>query len=105
MKFYLNYSDKNLPHFFNQMIFQNNNQINRYETRINSQFYLPKIKHSFAKLCIRYSLASILNNAPAFITEKIKTHSLNRFTSYAKNYVIKNYSSVCAIENCYICRV
>ena len=105
MKFDHNYLNKNLPHFFNQMIFQNNNQIHRYETRINSQFHLPKIKHSFAKLCIRYSLPSILNNAPACITEKIKTHSLNGFTSYAKNYVIKNYSSVCAIENCYICRV
>ena len=70
MKFYHNYLNKNLPHFFNQMIFQNNNQIHRYETRINSQFHLPKIKHSFAKLCIRYSLPSILNNAPAYITEK-----------------------------------
>ena len=49
MKFYHNYLNKNLPHFFNQMIFQNNNQIHRYETRINSQFHLPKIKHSFAK--------------------------------------------------------
>ena len=49
MRFYHNYLNKNLPHFFNQMIFQNNNQIHRYETRINSQFHLPKIKHSFAK--------------------------------------------------------
>ena len=88
------------------MIFQNNNQIHRYKTRINSQFHLPKIKNSFAKLCIRSSLPSILNNAPACITEKFKTHILNGFTSYdAKNYVIKNYSSVCGIENCYICRV
>ena len=70
MKFYHNYLNKNLPHFFNQMIFQNNNQIHRYETRINSQFHFPKIKHSFAKLCIRYSLPSILNDAPACITEK-----------------------------------
>ena len=70
MKFYHNNLDKNLPHFFNQMIFQKNNQIQRYETRINSQFHLPKIKHPFAKLCTRYSLPSILNIAPAFITEK-----------------------------------
>ena len=25
--------------------------------------------------------------------KKIKTHSLNGFTSYAKNYIIKKYSS------------
>ena len=72
MKFYHNYLNTNLLFFINQMIFQNNNQIQRYETRINSQFHLPKIKHSFAKLCIRYSLPTILNNAPACITEKSK---------------------------------
>ena len=85
MKFYHNYLNKKLPHFFNQISFQNNIQIHHYETRINSQFHLPKVKHSFAKLCIRYSLPSILNNAPACVTDKIKTHSL-----YAKNYIIKN---------------
>ena len=53
MKFYHNYLNKKLPHFFNQISFQNNNQVHHYETRINSQFHLPKIKHSFAKLCIR----------------------------------------------------
>ena len=53
-------------------------------------FHLPKIKHSFTKLCIRYSLPSILNNAPACVTDKIKTHSLNGFTMYAKDYIIKN---------------
>ena len=82
--------EQKLPHFFNQMSFQNNNQIHRYRTRINSRFHLPKIKHSFAKICIRYSLPSLLYNAPACVTEKIKTHSLNGFTSYAKNYIIKN---------------
>ena len=86
MKFYHNYLNKTLPQFFNQISFQNNNVIHRYETRINSQFHLPKIKHSFAKLCIRYSLPSILNNAPACVTEK--NQSLNGFTSYAKNYSI-----------------
>ena len=70
MKFYHNYFIKKLPHFFNQISFQNNNQIHRYETRINSRFHLPKIKHSFAKLCIRYNLPSLLNNAPACVTEK-----------------------------------
>ena len=94
MKFYHNYNylNEKLPHFFNQISFQNNNQTHHYETRINSQFHLPKVKHSFAKLCIRYSLPSILNNAPACVTctDKIKTHSLNGFTLYAKNYIIKN---------------
>ena len=84
MKFYHNYLNKNLPHFFNQIPFQNNNQIHHYETRINSQFHLPKVKHSFAKLCIRYSLPSILNNAPACVTDKIKTHSLNGFTIHVR---------------------
>ena len=96
---------KFLMAFLYKISFQNNNQIHRYETRINSRFHLPKIKDSFAKLCIRYSLPSLLDNAPACVTEKIKTHSLNGFTSYAKIYIIKKYSSIRTIENCYICRV
>ena len=43
-------------------------------------------------------------NAPACVSDKIKTHCLNGFTRYAKKYTIKKYSSICAIENCYICR-
>ena len=70
MEFYHNNLNKKLHHFLNQISFQNNNQIHRYETRINSQFHLPKIKYSFAKLCIRYSLPSILNNALTCVTEK-----------------------------------
>ena len=47
-----------------------------------------------------------LCSVTACITEKIKTHSFNGFTSYAKNYVIKIVRlNICAIENCYICRV
>ena len=102
MKFYHNYLNKNLPHFFNQIIFQNNNQIHRYETKINSQFHLPKIKHS---LCIRYSLPSILNNAPACITEKIKTHSLNGFISYAKIMSLKIIRLYVLLKTATLCRV
>ena len=40
MKFYHNYLNKKLPHFFNQISFQNNNQIHHYETRINSQCFV-----------------------------------------------------------------
>ena len=88
MEFYHNSLNKKLPHFFNQISFQNNNQIHRYETGINAQFHLPKIKHSFAKLCIRNSLPSIINNALTCVTEEIKTHSLNGFTHYGKSYII-----------------
>ena len=69
MKYYYKYLNKKLPRFFNE-IFQNNSQIPHYETQINSQSHLPRIKHSFAKLCIRYSLPFILNNAPACVKKK-----------------------------------
>ena len=42
MKFYHNYLNKNLPHFFNQMIFQNNNQIHRYEQELTHNFIFQK---------------------------------------------------------------
>ena len=43
MKFYHNYLDKKLPHFFNQISFKNN-QIHHYETRIDSHFPSAKNK-------------------------------------------------------------
>ena len=86
------------------MTFTTNNQINHQSTKISSQFHLPRVKHTFAKNCIRYSLSILLNSTPACIKEQLYIHSLNGFTYYNKNHTIEIFSSTCMIfVNCYIC--
>ena len=84
LKFYYKFLKDDLPHFFKDMTFSINNEIHHHSTRISSQFHLPRVKHTFAKNCIRYSLPILLNNTPECIKEKLYTHSLNGFTYYLK---------------------
>ena len=103
MEFYYKFLKNDLPHVFKDMILSINNEIHHHSARISSQFHLPRLKHTFAKNCIRYSLPILLNNTPECIKEKLYTHSLNGFTYYIKNHTINKYSSTCIIVNCYIC--
>ena len=86
LKFHYKFLKNDLPHFFHDMTvtFSINNQIYHHSTRISSQFHLPRVKHTFAKNCIRYSLPVLLDNTLACIKEKNYTHSLNGFTYYMK---------------------
>ena len=65
--------------------------------------HLPKINHSFATRCIRYSLPVILNNSPTYIFNKLFTHCLKGFSVYVKKDFIKNYIFVCTNANWYVC--
>ena len=86
LKFYYRFLKNDLPHFFKDMTFSIINQIHHHNTRISSQFHLPRVKHTFAKNCIRYSLSILLKNTPECIKAILYTHSLNGFTYYIKSY-------------------
>ena len=60
MKFYYKFLKNDLPHFFKDMTFSIYNEIPHHSTRISSQFHLPRVKHTFAKNCIRYSPAGTI---------------------------------------------
>ena len=62
--------------------------------------FLPKINHSFAKRCVRYSLPIIINNAQTNVYNKLVTHSLKGFSVYFKNEYIINYNFVFTNVNC-----
>ena len=103
LKFYHKLINKKLPSYFTNMQFKQNQNIHRYNTRRNINIHLPKINHSFAKRCIRYSLPIILKNSPTYIFHKLFTHSLKGFSVYVKKDFIKNYIFVCTNVNCYVC--
>ena len=92
-----------LPQYFCSGLFQKLSSTHVYETRSNNNYTLPVIKHSFAKMSIRFKIPHTFNNTVTLITDKIHTHSLYGFTQYVKSYLINLYSSTCEIRNCYIC--
>ena len=103
LKFYHKLINDKLPKYFTNMQFEQNQNIHRYNTRGSINIHLPKINHSFAKRCIRYSLPVILNRSPTYIFHKLFTHSLKGFSVYVKKDFIENYIFVCTNVNCYVC--
>ena len=53
--------------------------------------------------CLKYNLPHIINDTPEIVVEKIYTHSLRGFTTYAKQFLIQKYTDTCEIPNCYSC--
>ena len=86
LKFYHSYLNKLLPHHFINMYFKMNNEVHHFSTRISTKLHVSKVKHSFAKRCIRYSLPNLTNQSPTCITDKLLTHSLQGLSHYAKHH-------------------
>ena len=71
LKFYYKLIDKNIPQYFHiNMILAQHSHIHSYPTRNNKKIVAPKIRHEFARKCIRYSITQIVNTIPLCITEK-----------------------------------
>jgi hypothetical protein len=96
--------NRSLPFYFNNNLFIRHNQVHRFNTRNSINFQAPRVKHAFAKNCIRYRIPSIFNNAPPAIISKIYTHSRQGFRNYIEKYYLDMYSTQCNIRNCYVCQ-
>ena len=103
LKFYFKYIHKNLPAYLLDWEFVSNVNIHLHDTRTSSKIHTVRTKHEFAKKCLKYNLPHIINATPAIVVEKIQTHSLRGFTTYAKQFLIQKYTDTCTIQNCYSC--
>ena len=92
-----------VPKYFLNIPFSTNQNIHNYYTRRQRNIHVYRVKHSFAKKCIRYSIPEIINSAPSCITDKLITHSVHGLKFYIKNKVISEYTDTCQIQICYIC--
>ena len=82
VKFYYKLIHKNIPQYFHtNMILAKHS----YPTRNNKKLVAPKIRHEFARKCIRYSIKQIVNTTPLCITEKMYTHSIHGLSKLFKN--------------------
>ena len=103
MKFYHKYTNGKLPNYFDDMPLSLNNERYEYNTRIRYQIHTCQVNHEFAKKSLRYCLPNTINSLPSLVKEKIFTHSIKGFSLYFKNALIKNYTDICTIPDCYVC--
>ena len=102
-KFFFKFVHNTLPMYYikNDIIKKENK---KHNVRNKKEFAIPIVKHEFAKKCIRYKAAVILNSTNLNIREKVYTHSLQGFTNYTKYQLINNYNEICIKANCYVCQ-
>ena len=102
--FYYKLKNIQLPQYFIssfQLLLQQD--LHDHATR-SINFVIPKTSHSFADNCIRIQLPILLNKHTVEIINKVSTHCYQGFSHYVKICLISNYSSICIIPNCYVCR-
>ena len=50
--------------------------------------HVERANTEFARKSLRFSIVHVINNTPALIIDKIQSHSLQGFSSYAKNFFV-----------------
>ena len=103
LKFYFKLTNQLLPQYFYLFDLKTNHDIHLHNTRQRHKLHITRVKHEFAKRCIRYQLPSEINLTATLITDKINTHSFNGFSNYAKTYMISKYPANCTLLNCFVC--
>ena len=103
LTFYHNYHHLKLPAYFANDFISFNEDHHNYYTRNRNSLVLPRFRHEYSRVALRYSVAQTVNTTPNAVTDKIHTHSLKGFAQYARLHFISSYSPTCSIQNCYIC--
>ena len=104
LKFYYKFVQVKLPVYLQNLPFYPNRSYHDFNTRTFDDIHINRIKHEFAKRCIRYDIPLIVNNTSILIKNKIVTHSLHGFSCYVKKHFLQNYQNLCSVPNCYICQ-
>ena len=104
-KFCFKLENRLLPMYFIQNdLFIKNASIHSYSTARGNNYYIPRIRHDFAKSAIKYKIPMFFNAMKGEIKNKCYTHSMVSFKKYVKEKILETYVSECTIVNCYICR-
>ena len=94
--------NKNSPAYFINMSSLLQPVIYHHNIRQKRNYSVARVKHVFAKKCMRFCIPDILNNSSSLITDKIKTHSRKGFLVYLKCFLVNEYNSMCLIPAIYV---
>ena len=103
LKFCYKLEHRLLPYYFQCSLFTRHSAVHRHNTRHATNYLIPRVRHEFARNCIRYRTPVVFNRTNPEIISKIYTHSKKGFSNYVKNYFLGYYSSTCNLRNCYVC--
>jgi len=103
LKFIYKLENSLLPNYFSANIFVKNRLIYARLSRQMDDYFIPYVKHEFAKSSIRYKVPLFFNSIDEPVKSKIYTHSIDGFRVYVKNRIIQAYPVACSILHCYIC--
>jgi hypothetical protein len=104
-KFCYRLENRLLPSYFlGNDLFVKNFNVHDYDTVRSNFFHIPRVKHNFAKLGIRYKISTFFNSMNNQIRDKIYTHSIHGYKIYVKKRIIESYSDTCTNIDCFICR-
>ncbi len=88
LKFYYKYKNNKFPHYLQALPFHPNTRTHDHNTCIKHNVCHPIAKHTFVKICVRFSILRIVNDCPNSILDKINTHSLHGFSVYIKTHFL-----------------
>ena len=83
LKFYHKLINRQLPKYFECFVYQTNLDLHNHNTRRGHRLHIPRINHAFAQLNIRHSVIQTVNSMPDNVIDKIRTHNLKGFSTYA----------------------
>ena len=92
LKYYQIYINNNLPEYFSRLGITENEDVHKHYTRNQHYIHVERANTELARKSFRFSIVHVINNTPALIIDKIQSHSLQSFNSYAKNLFLSQYS-------------
>ena len=111
MKFFYEFSNDSLPAYFALYKTLIQPLTTRYPLKrlIYETF---KVRHEYARICIKYQLLDFLNKLSEtnseFLDTILKNVHLQPFIDYSRlitNYLVSLYRYECCIINCYVCSI
>ena len=94
LKFYFKFNEGSLLVYLQNWDITTNAHVHNYNTRGFAYIHIFKVKHEFAKKCLKYNLPKLINDTPERVKDKINTHSLQGFINYGKNDMIHKYGNI-----------
>ena len=90
LKFYHKLVNNKVPEYLNSLQLIENNTIHQHNTRIARNIHTIRVKHSFAKKCLRYNLPILINNTPKILKIKYIHIAYQASQLTIKRYILKN---------------
>ena len=83
LKSYHRYINGNLPESFS--IYED---VHTHYTRNRHDIHVERANTELARTSLRFSISHVINNTPTLIIDTIQSHSLQGFSSYAKQSLL-----------------